>query len=115
LAFLACAAARLMLVEEGCMTIDEAFDPPFVETFRFLGRLTCYCDLERMKAFDRIHRQMRERELQDWRFSSPPKQEKPRPAASTIDAYRYVVKQGDPERLRAWLERHPEIKPEEHS
>lgn len=31
-----------------------------------------------------------------------------RVAASTIEAFKYVVRQNDPEQLRAWLARHPE-------
>jgi hypothetical protein len=44
LAFLACAGARLALIEEGLLSIDEAFNPAFVERFRKIGRLTCHCE-----------------------------------------------------------------------
>jgi hypothetical protein len=69
LAFLACASARLMLVEEGAMTLDEALDAEFIERFREIGGLVCHCELETMQNFDRIHREMRERQLRAWRRS----------------------------------------------
>jgi hypothetical protein len=59
LAFFACVGARLMLIEEGLLSIDEAFDPAFVERFRRIGRLTCHCERETMRRFDAEHRTMR--------------------------------------------------------
>jgi hypothetical protein len=58
LAFLACAGARLLLIEEGLLSIDEAFDPAFVERFRKIGRLTCHCERETLRRFDAEHRTM---------------------------------------------------------
>jgi hypothetical protein len=58
LAFLACAGARLVLIEEGLLSIDEAFDPAFVERFRKIGRLTCHCE-KTMHRVDAEHRTMR--------------------------------------------------------
>ena len=59
LAFLACAGARLALIEEGLLSIDEAFDPAFVERFRKIGRLTCHCERETTRQFDAEYRTMR--------------------------------------------------------
>jgi len=69
LAFLACASARLVLVEEGVMSIDEAFDRDFVELFREIGRLTCSCDRAIMERMDAVHLKIRREWLRDWRWS----------------------------------------------
>jgi hypothetical protein len=110
LAFLACAAARFDLVEAGAMTLDEAVDDLFIENFRAVAGIVCHCEFEIMQRIEAEHRRTREQQLQEWRWSRPPR-EQCRPAASTLAAYQYVLRLNDPEKLRAWLERHPEIKP----
>jgi hypothetical protein len=55
LAFLACAGARLMLVEEGVMTLDEAVDNAFVENFRAIAQITCHCERETLEQWDRLY------------------------------------------------------------
>jgi hypothetical protein len=69
LAFLACASARLMLVESGAMTLDEALDDAFIEQFRSVAEITCRCERETLAAFDRAHRQLCERRFRAWRWS----------------------------------------------
>jgi hypothetical protein len=72
LAFLACAGARLDLVEAGAITLDEALDDEFIERFRSVAEITCRCEREILDAFDRVHRQLSEQRLLDWRWSRRP-------------------------------------------
>jgi len=69
LAFLACAAARFDLVEAGVLSIGEAVDPEFIENFRRVFRLVCYCERRIMGNFGRVHGQDREAKLRAWRRS----------------------------------------------
>lgn len=55
LAFLACAAARLDLVEAGVLTLDEALDDAFVEKFREIAEIPCRCQLEVIERWDRLY------------------------------------------------------------
>ncbi len=74
LAFLACAAARFDLVEAGVMDLDEAFSREFVERFREIGRLSCWCDRQivlRIQAMEEAHRRLCEQRLRAWRRSRP--------------------------------------------
>lgn len=71
LAFFACASARLTLIEEGCLSLDQAFDRGFVEKFRELGRLTCWCERRIKENFDHLYRHDREQRLAQWRRSQP--------------------------------------------
>jgi hypothetical protein len=66
LAFLACASARLDLIERGLMDLDEAFSRDFVEGFREIGALTCTCEREILDRLEAHHRQMREQCLRKW-------------------------------------------------
>jgi hypothetical protein len=68
LAFLACASARLALIEEGVMSLDEAFDDAFVENFRAIAGIVCRCEREMLDAFERQHRQLSEQRLRAWRW-----------------------------------------------
>ena len=68
LALLASASARFDLVNAGAMTLDEALDNAFIEQFRWIGGLVCYCEFESMQNFDRIYQEKRRRELQEWRW-----------------------------------------------
>jgi hypothetical protein len=72
LAFLACASARLTLVEEGLLSIDEAMSPDFIEWFRSVAQITCHCEREIMDRMDAVHREMRERQLRAWRWRCRP-------------------------------------------
>jgi hypothetical protein len=109
LAFLLRAAAKLHLVECCHQDLDTAF-ADLVPAFREIAVPPCQCEREILDRMDAIHQEIFERRLQEWRWSRPPR-EKPRPAASTLAAYQYLLQLNDPEKLRAWLERHPEIKP----
>jgi len=71
LAFLACAAARFDLVETSAMTLDEAFDDAFVQSFREIAVPPCACEREILDAFEREHRILCERRLRAWRWSRP--------------------------------------------
>lgn len=51
-------------------------------------------------------RQARRRELQSMPVFEV---EKPKPAESTVAAYKYLLKLGDRERLQRWLDRHPDF------
>jgi hypothetical protein len=70
LSFLLSCAIRFDMVERGEMTLDEALDHDLVERFRALGQLSCHCEPEIMQRMDRVHREMRERRLRDWRRRS---------------------------------------------
>ncbi|TFV75361.1 hypothetical protein E4K64_16485 [Bradyrhizobium frederickii] len=59
-----------------------------------------------------------ERDRHRWTGELPPVQQvvvaqklPHRPAQSTVDAFRYVMRVGDPERLTAWLRNHPDDAP----
>jgi acyl-CoA reductase-like NAD-dependent aldehyde dehydrogenase len=71
LAFLACCAARLDLVEAGAMDLDEAVDDAFVERFRFTAGIVCTCEREILITFERHDRALRDKRLRDWRWSRP--------------------------------------------
>ena len=55
LAFLACASARLMLVEEGVLSLDEAVDDAFIEQFRAIAEITCHCEREMIERWERLY------------------------------------------------------------
>jgi hypothetical protein len=59
LAFLACASARYFLVDQGEMSVDQAVDAPFVDQFRKIAGLTCWCEYETMQRMEAVHRRMR--------------------------------------------------------
>lgn len=61
LAFLACASARLMLVEEGVMSLDEALDNAFIERFRAIAEITCRCEREMLEQWEPLHPHQRSR------------------------------------------------------
>ena len=61
LAFLACASARLMLVEEGVMSLDEALDNAFIERFRAIAEITCRCEREMLEQWERLYPHQRSR------------------------------------------------------
>jgi len=72
LAFLACASARLKLVEEGVMSLDEAMSPDFIELFRSVAQITCHYEREIMDRMGAVHRKMRERQFRAWRWRCRP-------------------------------------------
>jgi hypothetical protein len=106
-AWLLRAASRYDLLRTGTMTLDEVFDPQFIDDF-LTATGACPCQRGIDQHFDQIHRQDREQHLRRWRQSQPPR-EQHRPAQSTIDAYQYLVRLNDPEKLRAFLESPPEL------
>jgi hypothetical protein len=104
------AKLRFDLVERGEMSLDEAFSGTFMELLREVGQAPCWCECETLQRMESQHRKVQEQNLKDWRHKQLSRGfQGSRPAASTLDAYRYVVRTNDPERLRAWLERHPEV------
>jgi hypothetical protein len=50
LAFLACASARLTLVEEGVLTLDEALDDAFIERFRAVAESLAVANARRLSS-----------------------------------------------------------------
>jgi hypothetical protein len=61
LAFLACASARLILVEEGVMSLDEALDDAFIERFRSVAGIVCRCESEMLEHWEPLHPHQRSR------------------------------------------------------
>lgn len=69
LAFLACASARLDLVEAGAMELDEALSPDFIEQFRSIAEITCHCEREILQRMEAVHRKPPEQQLRGGRWS----------------------------------------------
>jgi hypothetical protein len=109
LAFLACCSARHDLVVIDAMTLDEALSADFIEQFRSVAEICCGCERAIMQRWDAIYREQRQQDFRGWRNSQRRTDQRGQAVSSTADAYAYLVRLNDPDRLRAFLESHPEI------
>jgi hypothetical protein len=104
------AASRYDLLRDGLMTLDEVFDAEFVADLLDAVPDACPCNASIGRHFDDTWREDRQRELRRWRAMKPRLFQDQPPPQSALDAFHFLVRANNPERLRLWLEQRHEMR-----